>query len=211
MGVSDERYWELVAERRLAVADLLDGLDADQWERPSLCEGWTVRDVAAHLAMSPDVTFRSMLLPAVRARGNVLAVSAEMARRHARRPPSELVAQLRGNADNRHMALGLDQRNCLFDAAVHGHDVAVPLALPYVIPVEIARRSLERVWSMGFPFRARRRLGNIRMRATDSDWVSGKGPEVVGSTESLLLLATGRTAVAVPSLTGSGVDVVRRR
>ena len=42
-----DRLWEVVATQRRGLADLLDGLSDEQWQHPSLCRGWTVRDVAA--------------------------------------------------------------------------------------------------------------------------------------------------------------------
>lgn len=50
------RAW-IAAERR-ELADLLDTLRADQWDRPSLCAGWRVREVAAHMSLG----FRLSLL-----------------------------------------------------------------------------------------------------------------------------------------------------
>lgn len=40
---------ELITAERRRVADLLAGLDDEQWAAPSLCDGWTVREVGAHL------------------------------------------------------------------------------------------------------------------------------------------------------------------
>ena len=52
--MDEERSWELIAAERRALADLLDGLTPEQWEAPSLCAGWRVRDVAAHVALTPQ-------------------------------------------------------------------------------------------------------------------------------------------------------------
>ena len=49
----DETRWQDVERERLSLADLLDSLTSAQWETQSLCERWRVRDVAAHVAMSP--------------------------------------------------------------------------------------------------------------------------------------------------------------
>ena len=60
------------------------------------------------------------------------------------------------------------------------------------------------------PFHARDRLAGLTLRATDADIVLGSGPEVRGTALSLLLLATGRTAVAAPSLSGPGTHALQR-
>jgi uncharacterized protein (TIGR03083 family) len=41
--------WATVAAQRAILAGELDRLAADQWNEPSLCQGWQVRHVVAHL------------------------------------------------------------------------------------------------------------------------------------------------------------------
>jgi hypothetical protein len=76
------------------------------------------------------------------------------------------------------------------------------------MPLEPAREGAERVWRMGWPFWARRRLRGTTLAATDSDWRVGSGPLVCGTTGDLLLLVTGRRQV-LPALTGPGVGLLR--
>ena len=47
-----DESWRIVDRHRAMVADLLEGLSAEQWETPSLCAGWRVRDVGAHLSLA---------------------------------------------------------------------------------------------------------------------------------------------------------------
>ena len=49
----DENHWSEVRRMRLDVADLLESLTSAEWDEPSLCRGWRVRDVAGHLAVVP--------------------------------------------------------------------------------------------------------------------------------------------------------------
>jgi uncharacterized damage-inducible protein DinB len=46
-----DALWAGIDDHRARTAELLEGLSPEQWERPSLCESWTVRHVAAHLTM----------------------------------------------------------------------------------------------------------------------------------------------------------------
>ncbi|WP_414172184.1 maleylpyruvate isomerase N-terminal domain-containing protein [Clavibacter tessellarius] len=46
-------------------ADLLDSLDADGWEAASMCEGWTVRDVAGHVVWRVGASNAAMVRTAV--------------------------------------------------------------------------------------------------------------------------------------------------
>lgn len=200
-----DESWDVIAEQRRALADLLDGLTPEQWEAPSLCDGWRIRDVAAHVALTPQHPGSgAMLVGAVRARGNFDRLNRDLALAHAARPPQRLVAELREHAASRRLPVVTTWRNLLFDVLVHVQDVAVPLGVDRAMPVAAAREGVQRVWSMGWPFHARRRLAGMRLVATDSDWSAGTGPEVHGTTETLLLLVTGRTAAAQPRLTGPG-------
>ena len=95
-------------------------------------------------------------------------------------------------------------RNILFDILVHGQDIALPLGLRRDMPVEAARAGATRVWTMGWPFWAQRRLRGLRLTATDIAWTVGNGADVHGPIDALLLLLTGRSA-ALSRLAGHGV------
>ncbi|GAA4688672.1 maleylpyruvate isomerase family mycothiol-dependent enzyme [Pseudonocardia yuanmonensis] len=201
----DEK-WAVIAGQRRVLADLLAGLDDDEWERPSLCAEWRVRDVAAHVALTPQSPGMLRILAlGVRAGGDLQAVNRDLALEHARRPPARLVAELRELADSRAKPAITTLDNLAFDVLVHVQDVAVPLGRTAPMPLAAAREGLARVWRMGWPFWARRRFRGMRLVATDVDWTAGDGPaerEVRGPAEALLLLLTGRTDAARVRLTG---------
>ena len=204
--LDEERSWAVIAAERLSLADLLAELSAAEWDRASLCTGWRIRDVAAHVALAPQVpTVGSMLAGVVRARGSFDRLNHDMSVQHAEsRTPAQLVAELREHAGTRRLPVVTNYRNILFDVLVHGQDVAVPLQRRREMPRAAAAAGATRVWTMGWPFWARRRLAGLRLVATDVDWSVGQGAEVTGPIEALLLVLTGRTAAALPRLTGSG-------
>lgn len=203
-----EQYWSAVRTMRLRIADLLETLTPAEWDSPSLCRGWLVRDVAGHLALVPTITTWQMMSVAPRAGFNPNRINTLMAKRHGAEPPEAIVAKIRQHAGDRCTARTLDTRNCLFDLAVHGQDMALALGRDFPVPVTYSRAGLERVWEMGWPFNARRRLADRTLRATDTDWTVGTGPEVAGPALSLLLLLTGRTTTAMDTLHGSGVPTL---
>jgi uncharacterized protein (TIGR03083 family) len=204
--VDRDQHWATIARQRRELADLLDGLTDDEWERPSLCAQWRVRDVVAHLVLTPQPPSPGRLLAgAVRVRGDFDRLNRDLAVAHADAAPADLVAQLREHAGSRRRAVVTTYRNLHFDVLVHVQDIAVPLGRSVPMPVDAARVGLERVWTMGWPFHARRELAGVRLTATDTDWAVGDGPGVRGPTEALLLLATGRTAAALDRLAGPGV------
>jgi uncharacterized protein (TIGR03083 family) len=202
-----EQKWAVIAEQRRALADLLADLPDDDWERASLCHEWRVKDVAAHLALTPQSPGALRILAmGLRAGGNFDRLNRDLARAHADRPAGRLVAELRDLADSRRKPAITTLDNLLFDTLVHVQDIAVPLGLPAPMPLEAARAGADRVWRMGWPFWARRRLRGLRLVATDVDWSAGEGAEVHGPVQDLLLLLTGRTGVALPRLGGPGTQ-----
>ncbi|BCB84984.1 maleylpyruvate isomerase family mycothiol-dependent enzyme [Phytohabitans suffuscus] len=208
--MDSEESWQVITGQRRALADLLEGLSAGEWKTPSLCAGWRVRDVAAHIAMAPQVmSVRTMTVEWLRAGGRFHRLNHDLAVRHAEsRPTDRLVAELREHASSRRLPVVTNYRNILFDILVHGQDLAIPLRRPHQMPPAAARAGAARVWSMGWPFWARRRLRGVRLVATDVDWSAGAGVAVEGPVDALLLLLTGRVAAALPRLRGPGVPVL---
>jgi len=201
----DDQYWAAVSTLRLRIAGLLASLSPPEWDAASLCRGWRIRDVAGHVALVPTVTTWQLLAAAPRVGFDLNRVNTMFAVRAGEAPPEQIVRRLRAHAEDRRTARVLNPRDSLFDVIVHSQDIALPLGREFPVPTQDVRRGLERVWDMGWPFRARRRLAGLRLTATDADWVVGDGPEVAGPALSLLLLLTGRTDTATRSLNGAGV------
>ncbi|WP_116451651.1 maleylpyruvate isomerase family mycothiol-dependent enzyme [Blastococcus litoris] len=202
-----EEKWSVIAGQRRALAELLADLADEEWERPSLCDRWRIKDVVAHVALTPQSPGMVRVVAlGLRAGGSFDAVNRDLAVAHADRPPGQLLAQLRELADSRRKPALTTLDNLLFDTLVHVQDVAVPLGLATSMPLDAARAGAERVWRMGWPFWARRRLRGIRLAATDVDWTAGDGVEIRGPVQALLLLLTGRTEAAVPHLSGPALE-----
>ena len=86
--MSRDEVWQAIDGERASLADLLDSLSEQEWEAPSLCAGWRVRDVAAHLTLAQMGLFPAVVA-AVRARGNFNRMVHDTAVRQARRPVRE--------------------------------------------------------------------------------------------------------------------------
>jgi uncharacterized protein (TIGR03083 family) len=208
--MDDETRWMFVEAERRSLADLLAGLRPAQWQAQSLCSEWRVKDVAAHLAMTPSgPDLHTIAWGLVRARGDVWAFGRDIARAHARRPEHTLVAELRRDAASRHLPAVSNAKNMLVDILVHGQDITRPLGIERPMPAEAAVAAFHRVWSMGWPFHARRRMQGLRLVADDADLSVGAGRTVEGNLSDLLLLVTGRTAAASHRLRGPGADRLR--
>ena len=197
-SVMDERaVWAATDRARLQLADLLESLAAPDWDRASLCAEWRIRDVVAHLALAHTGPAQA-LLDMVRAGGSFDRMIRDSARRHAQAPTERLVAEIRSMAGSRRKAPGVSHLEPLLDVLVHTQDIALPLGLVCTMAVDAAAAAATRVWTMGWPlsaaFHARRRLGHLRLVATDTDWRAGDGALVTGPIQPLLLLLTGRDA-----------------
>jgi len=93
---------------------------------------------------------------------------------------------------------------------VHAQDIAIPLRRQHSMPLDAAYAAANRVWTMGWPFWAKRRFAGYQLSATDITWTAGTGPRrVEGPIEALLLLITGRTA-ALHRLSGDGLASLRQ-
>jgi len=203
--------WAVIDRQRAVLADLLGNLAPHEWSEPSLCEGWTVRDVAAHLSMAATAPAKEVFGYVVRARGNFDRMIHDSAVERAQeRSPAQIVADLRGIVGSRKLAPGTFWRDPLLDVLVHGQDIARPLGRTVPSPVDACRVAAEWVWQRRFPFFPSRRLRGLRLVAEDVDWARGVGAELRGPVLSLLLVSTGRGS-GLADLHGPGVDVARTR
>jgi len=209
--VADPDIFAVVAARRRAVANLLEGLDAQQLTTPSLCAGWDVGTVGAHLAEAALPSLADSLLSLIRAGGRLHRANDQAARRAARRPVPETVALLRERADSRFTPPVTGPRAPLTEVLVHEADMRVPLGLPYQPDPAAVRTALEFV-TTGRPvgFVPRGRLTGLRLHATDLDWSWGSGEVLRGRGLDLLLVACGRAAM-LPTVEGPGADLLRER
>lgn len=206
--MSVDAVWAAVDAERRSLADLLETLPPEAWAAPSLCRGWRVRDVAAHLALA-HMGRAQALVGLARARGSFAGMVRDTARRHASVPPEQIVAEIRAMAGSRRLAPGITHLEPLIDVLVHGQDIAIPLGRPRSMPVDAAAAAATRVWAYRWPlsvaFRARERLAGLELVATDTRWAVGRGNRVDGPISALLLLLTGRTA-GLDRLSGPGLE-----
>jgi uncharacterized protein (TIGR03083 family) len=200
--------WQMIEAERAAQADALAALSAADWDRPSLCAGWTVRDVVAHLidtaTVTPPVFAARYVASGFRFPVMVRRTIAEI---QAGRTDAELVELLRGRVSARTAPPG-PARSWLGETIVHGEDVFRALGGYRPHPSD------HLVTVAGFYSRsntligAKRRIGNVTLRATDADWRHGSGPEIYGPMIALVMAMTGRKP-ALADLRGEGIRVLR--
>jgi uncharacterized protein (TIGR03083 family) len=186
--------WPVIDAERLAVADLVADLSPDEWEAPSLCAGWTVGDVAAHLAWQQRTPIPALVGGLIRARGDMDRMIRDAAPRYRRSRSAQLLAcEIRGLAGTRKHPPGVSHLEVLIDILVHPQDIAVAVGRSHPMPVDAAAVAATRVWAMGRPFRAATRFSGRRLIATDTDWAVGEGAGTIERPiRELLLMMTGR-------------------
>jgi len=205
---SDE-IWKCIHSERADMAETWGVLSPDQWGVPSWCEGWSVQATAGHVLAAAEQTPANFYKEMISAgfRFNVFADRA--ARRLATIGPDELVRRLyaRTLTTNHPPAPVMAM---LGEIVVHGEDIRRPLGLEHRSP-EVALVALADSWkNTNLLIGAKRRIAGLRLRATDSDWAHGEGPEVSGPLISLILAMTGRKG-AHPDLSGEGLAVLAGR
>ena len=210
--MSDEVQLRTTANRRV-IARLFARLSDDQLSTPSLCAGWTCRDVLGHLVMSLDLTFFRFLVEVARDRGRASVTSARLARTYGARPVQDLVQRLDEGSEVALSPPGVGAYGPFADCCIHMRDVAIPLGIATSPPVQDWIRVLDflttpRARAAGFLPRGR--LKGLRLHATDITWSSGSGALVTGTSEALALSLTGRPAL-LHDLIGDGVPMLRRR
>jgi len=188
--VNSDEIWRCVDDQRIELAGLLEGLDAQQWTAPSLCDGWRVRDVAAHLTHSHMHPVRA-LTEAVKSGFRFDAMIRRLGR-DDRRSKAEIAAALRSMVGARKKVPGTSVQQPLIELLVHGQDITVPLGIDRPMPVAAAVEAANRLAGMKFPLNAVARLDGIRMVATDADFAAGEGREVRAPIRDIVMVLAGR-------------------
>ena len=191
---------DVLRDERLAMVELLEGLSEAEWATPSLCEGWTVQDVAAHVAFAPVVRPWELLPAMARSRMNVNRFIGDSARSWAGRGREAIMAQLLSNAESGRGPLGMPHAAVVTDAVVHLSDVGRPLGRHRVVSLpatEVVARFLlgpASRWpaSLTMGGSPRGRVAGRRLVADDVEWTWGEGEDLCASAETLLLMLTGR-------------------
>ena len=215
-GAEADAVWAAIDDQRGRTADLLAQLTEEQWRHRSLCEGWTVRHVAAHLTLQQqhvrDVAAFVARNPSMLRSVTLNATIRESAVIQSRLPTGEIIGRIRAMIGSRRHNAFVTPLETLTDVLVHSQDIAVPLGVKLEMPPSASAFAATRRWDtrgtrLSTVFRPLP-LEGYRLAATDADWTRGQGPEVAGPIGALLLLLTGRSA-ALGHLTGEGADALR--
>jgi len=132
----DAQLQPAVAAEFLALAEALAALSEEQWDTPSLCEGWRVREVIAHMSMAARYSDDAFMALMRDYNFDFTKLSNEVTRRDAELPTDELLANLRSEVMHHWAPPGGGYRGALNHVVIHGLDATVPLGMPRPGPEE---------------------------------------------------------------------------
>ncbi|MEZ0367161.1 maleylpyruvate isomerase family mycothiol-dependent enzyme [Mycobacterium sp. pUA109] len=198
---------EMARAERGDLAAFLATLSPEQWDAPSLCARWTVKDVVAHMISYEELNIFGLIKRF--AKGWVVRANQVGVDEFSSLTPPQLLDFLNNHLHPRGLTAGFGGMIALVDGTIHHQDIRRALGQPRTIPADRLQRVLQLV--PGNPrLGAGRRIRGLHLRATDIDWTHGSGPQVVGTGEALLLAMTGRRSV-IDELSGAGVPVLAGR
>lgn len=200
--------WQHIHQERRALASLLTGLPDEAWQRDTLCPGWSVLDVAAHVISNPQINWGDIVRMARRhlGRGYNAMVFHAVKEWSADQSPERVLGDFeKYDGVQRHVPVTTTIEP-LLDVLVHTQDILRPLGLTHEMPVEAAAVAANRALLTGRMLGWR--TGAVRLVATDIAWARGRGPTVSGPMQELLLVCSGRARVA-QELAGDGVALLR--
>jgi uncharacterized protein (TIGR03083 family) len=201
--------WPLIHAEREALAADLDTLTGEQWASRSLCAEWTVRDVLGHMIATAKMTPPKFFASLASAGFRFNTMNEKNIAREATPNPSDGLAEFRGHLkDTTHPPGPVEAM--LGEAVIHSADIRKPLGMSRDYPAEALIRVADFFKGSNLLIGAKRRIEGLALRATDTDWSTGSGPEVTGPHLSLVLAMTGRSA-ALADLSGEGLATLRSR
>lgn len=197
----------LMRDERRDILQLLGELSPEQWQQESLCDGWTVRDLVAHLVGWDDLLLyrsrREHLLALLRFGGlyawsfgsmTILNRRIQQRTRHLR--PDDLSRRFAAD-DSPELKWLFDGTNPaahLAEYVIHHQDIRRPLGLQRVVSADRLVAALHGVTNLpSVRVTAWWRLRGVRHEATDVDWSRGHGRTVRASGEEILLSLAGRS------------------
>jgi uncharacterized protein (TIGR03083 family) len=207
--LDDAKTWSLIHAERTSLAGTIEELTPDQWKTPSLCAGWTVGELAAHLLASAEQTPGHFIGGMVTSGFRFGALMNRDIKARAGLSPKQIAdrLRLRTTTTNKPPAPTVAM---LGEVLVHGEDLRRPLGLAGAVDKEAANACLDMYTKANFPVGGKKRIAGLRLVSNDTAWSYGEGPQVTGPAMSLLLAMTGRSA-GLTDLSGEGAPTLRAR
>lgn len=201
--------WSTIhAERKALPADL-ESLSDAQWDTPSLCEGWTVRDVLAHMTGTAKVSTASFFPKLIASGFSLTKMQGKDIARERGASPADTLANFKAIERSTSSPPG-PKDTWLGEALVHAEDIRRPLGIKREYPSDAAVRVADFYKGSNLVMGTKKRIAGLQLQATDTDWTHGEGPGVSGPIVALLMAMAGRKE-AIADLAGPGVATLSSR
>jgi uncharacterized protein (TIGR03083 family) len=202
--------WEMIRQERTSLVDGLAALSPADFDHPSLCGGWTVRDVVAHIVATANMTPPKFIAELVGSGFNFQKLTSNNIRRYgAGKTSAELIDGVRARIDARTAPPG-PTASWLGETIVHGEDIFRALGTYREHPIANVLAAADFYKTSNLLIGAKNRIDGVTLQANDTDWRHGTGPEATGPAIALLMAMTGRKT-ALDDLSGDGVALLRDR
>jgi uncharacterized protein (TIGR03083 family) len=205
----DKQLWAAVHAERAELAEDLATLNDGQWASPSLCEQWSVEQVAAHLTAAASTGPLRWIGSAIGARFDFDLHNARRLAEHLGPTPADTLSQFRRVITSTTSPFG-PTAAWLGEVVVHGEDIRRALGLVRPGPVETVTEVAIFFARRNFTVNSKRIIAGLRMEASDGPFAGGEGPVVRGTTLALTMALAGRAAFS-DELEGPGVRTLRSR
>lgn len=181
-----------IAAHRRAFGNVLEGLSEADWNTPSLCSGWRVREVVAHMTMPFIYPAPRFLGEMIRSRGNFARMADRVTRRDSQAHISALVDKWRTNAHHPWKPPGGGHQGALTHDVVHGLDITIPLGIEHPVSDPALRVVLDHAVTPMSLKHFGLDLTGIRLDADDLYWTFGTGQPLRGRARHLLMVLMDR-------------------
>jgi uncharacterized protein (TIGR03083 family) len=204
-----KNIWPVVHAERRALAEDLADLAPERWSTPSLCAGWSVHDVLAHLVATAKETPPGFLVGMLKSGFRISRLTEKRIAEERSGGPAATLAAFRA-VETATSAPPGPKLSWLGEALVHAEDIRRPLGIAHEYPADAVTAVTEFYAGSNVLIGGKRRVTGLTLQATDTDWSYGSGPVVSGPAKELMLATTGRTA-ALDELSGPGLETLRSR
>jgi uncharacterized protein (TIGR03083 family) len=201
--------WPVIHAERKALAADLSSLDDDGWATPSLCSRWTVRDVAAHMTATASLSPPSFFTKLAGSGFSLTKLQAKDIAAGKGNSVADTLSRFEAAVASTGHPPG-PAETMLGETIVHAEDIRRPLGLRHDYPVQAVVQAADFYKRSNLIIGTKRRIAGLRLRATDTDWSAGDGPEVSGPMLALLVAMTGRK-LAPGELEGEGAATLAAR
>jgi len=201
--------WSAIHAERRALADDLEGISDEQWTTPSLCTGWSVHDVLAHVVATARMSPPRFIAAFAGSGFRFHRMAEKGIATEKSGGPARTLTSFR-SLETATTAPPGPKESWLGEAIVHAEDIRRPLGIKRAYPLDAVTRTGTFFAGSQPIIGGKSRVAGVTLKATDTDWSVGSGPLVEGPALALLMATAGRK-VFLDELTGPGVDVLRGR